>query len=738
MKFSLFKNIGTARNPEYFDPISYLEMIRDGEWYKLVTELRNIQDIEERKEFKDNMPTCCMSGEFSYRADNKLVTHSGILALDFDHVDNIAYIKQQLAKDKYVFSVYLSAGGDGLRLLLKIVPEKHKEAFKGACEYFWRNYEIAADINGSNVSKPYIVSFDPLVYINYGAVSEFNKYIKAPELRDVPDFIHTKEDFASIVKQIVASAINICESYEDYMKVGFAISESMGESGREYFYLVSQFSNKFNEQKAKKEYDGFLKSRGTNGKIHISSFYYLAKINGINIITEKSKKVIRTTRNAKKAGLNVESIIKNLKENQNIEGVEDLVNKVFHSPEKDQFTDDSTSIIEQFELFASDNYELRTNEISGYIEDNGTIMSDSDLNTMFCNAKRLISKLEYPLMKRILKSDFVPTYNPFFEFLDSDGIPVITPHTTKAQEKKFDSPILDELASCIDNDDPAYTNYFLRKWMVGIVSSMHKVHSPLILALLGPQLSGKTEFIRRLLPIEISSKYYAEDKFDKEKDSELLMCENILMLDDEHGSRTARDAAKLKSLTSKQFFYIRRPYGDHNEKILRIAVLAFTANRLDVLNDSTGNRRILPIFVRDIDKEKFNSINKRDLLLECFKLYKKGFDWQVRYDDLKLLNKDEERYSATVKERQLLEKYFMPYKGEGAVTLTTTEILVEIELMTKQKISMNVLGSELIRCGYEKKSVRNNKYGDCQKKWQVARINRDESAALNTFIDPPF
>ena len=102
------------------------------------------------------------------------------------------------------------------------------------------------------------------------------------------------------------------------------------------------------------------------------------------------------------------------------------------------------------------------------------------------------------------------------------------------------------------------------------------------------------------------------------------MTENLIIMDDELGGKSKQDNMKLKNITSKQYFSLRRPYGDHNESILRLAVLCGTSNQLEILSDATGNRRIIPIEVLNINKVLYNSIDKKELFMEAFKLYKKG------------------------------------------------------------------------------------------------------------------
>jgi len=722
MKVSLFENVGECRNPEILDLIDYLTDTRDGKWEDIVNICRNISDKESRDEYKRKMPTACLSGTFSYRNDASLVTHSEIIAMDLDEVDNLNSLKSQLKNDKYVFSVFMSTSGFGLRVLFKIEPNKHKEAFKGLCQYIFEKYGERPDTN-SSVSKPYVVSFDPDLYINpdYQNCPVFKKYVKETVIKNIPSYVHNDDDFENAYKQIVGRRINICESYEDWLKVGFGIAEAFGESGRHYFHGISEISDKYRYRVCNDQYTYCLKAKGSGGKINIKSFYYLAKINGVNIVSERTKDIVRTTKNAKKAGLSVKQISQNLKDKAGIEDVDDLIQRVFDADEKESFGDDDDSLLGTLEMFISNSYNLRFNEITGFFEDNGTPVNPTAMNSIFIAAKKILPKLDYPLMIRLLKSDFIEHYNPLMEFFGSDGIPVYLPPNPDKNPRKFESPLIDELAACIINDDPAFTVYFLRKWLVSIVSAAHGVHSPLLFCLLGKQGTGKTEFFRRLMPRDLQN-YYTQSKLDKGKDDEILMTEYLVIMDDELGGKSKADALKLKNITSTDFFSLRRPYGEHNEKIRRLAVLCGTSNYKAIMSDPTGNRRIIPCEVKDINKERFNDINKKDLFMEMFRLYKDGFDWRINPSDLKLLNQDEEKFSVIIKERELLYRYFAPGESER---MSTTDILVDIERLTGQKLNINILGSQLDDLGYIRKSTRIGAFKEkVRLMWCVDKIGR--------------
>ena len=726
MNISLFKDVSSVKNPQIINLVDYLYNIRDGKWQDIVIKCRNIKDKKERDSFKNTMPTACMSGEFSYRNNESILSHNGYIAIDIDYVNDITLAKRRLIKDRYVASVFSSVSGYGLRVIFRIEPQKHNIAFKSICQYIYNKYSINCDINGG-LSKPYIVSFDPDAYINpdFNDVPVFKDYIKETIVKNIPSYIHNSDDFINVYKQILGRRINICESYDDWIKVGFGISEEFGENGRLYFHELSRISDKYNYTNCDKQYTSCLKHSISSGqKINIRSFYYLAKINGINISSEKTKEIIRVTKRSKKAGLSISQISNNLKEKAGITDSDNFIERIYKSDEKGDFEDSEESIIETLELFISNNYNLKLNEVTGFFEDNGRVINSNAMNSIYISAKKILPKLDYNLMLRLLKSDFIASYNPFFEFFNSDGIPVVLNANPKEDDVKYESPLIDELSKCIITEEgkEEYTNFFLRKWLVSIVSAAHKVHSPLLLCLLGAQNTGKTEFFRRLMPEELKS-YYAESKLDKEKDDEILMCENLIIMDDELGGKSKSDAIKINNLTSKQYFSLRRPYAESNEKILRIAVLCGTSNYFSVLTDPTGNRRIIPVIVKDIDKERYNSINKKDLFMEMYQLYKQGFDWRITSKDLIMLNEDDERFSIVIKERELILKYFEPGDEDF---LSSTEVLVELELLTKQKLSINVIGRQLEDIGFTKKTVRYGAFNSKTKKaWCVNKINRD-------------
>lgn len=356
--------------------------------------------------------------------------------------------------------------------------------------------------------------------------------------------------------------------------------------------------------------------------------------------------------------------------------------------------------IDDLQNWIKDNFQLRRNEITRYIENKGRPMQQKDFNSVYLDAKRTFSKLNYDLLDRTINSNFTPTYNPIIDFIEDNK----HRRPDGTIDKLFDT-IRTDTGFGLDGNEvfPKYKNHFGKKWIVSIISSIYGNHSPLMFVLSGGlQGTGKTEWLRRLLPSELRA-YYAESKLDAGKDDEILMTQKLIIMDDEMGGKSKKDEKRLKELLSKQTFSLREPYGRNNVDLRRLAVLCGTTNDNEILSDPTGNRRIIPVNVLSIDHEAYNAIDKIDVLIEAYHLYKDDFEWRLTTDDVKNLNGNTSNFEQTSAERDLIIKYFkVPVTGieTGIEFMTATEIKASLESRCMQKLNATRLGLELKKTGF--------------------------------------
>jgi hypothetical protein len=185
MDITIFKDIKQTSQPFYRDVNLILDRIRDGASKDLVKKIRSEKEKDTRKILKAKLPAICFSGKFSKRADNALIEHSGLICLDFDEYKTkkeMLQEKQRLSKDKYVFSVFVSPSGNGLKVLVKIPPkvDNHKNYFLSLQKHFKSDN---FDKSCKNVSRVCYESFDPLIHIN--AVSSLWDKIEEQEFVEV-------------------------------------------------------------------------------------------------------------------------------------------------------------------------------------------------------------------------------------------------------------------------------------------------------------------------------------------------------------------------------------------------------------------------------------------------------------------------------------------------------------------------------------------------------------------------
>jgi hypothetical protein len=708
---SIYDNIKQSKGGKEIPVDIFLQYIQEGKWQDEVLAVRN------GKMAKVDLPYTTVSGKFSERKIAGLLQHSGLICVDIDDVEDPQELKALICPDRYVYAAFVSVGGKGLAVIFRINPDKHAEAFEGLQEYLYTQYRIILDPSCRDVSRARIVSYDPFLFLNEKA-DKFCQYPKKlpSAQKKIPDVVFVKSDFDAIVQEIVGRRMDITGDYHTWVRLAFGISDKFGEAGRGYFHQVSQFHPDYKPDLCDRQYSNCMKARRTG--ITIASFYFFAKQAGIRLFSEQTKLIIQSASFAKKGARTKESVIEYLEDAEGIspEVSTDIVNQVF---DNNITIDAGDSEVDDLELWLRQNYDLRRNTITRYIENRGKPLQAKDFNTVYINALKVFDKCSYELIDRLVNSDFTLDYNPLLDFFERNQ----DRQPTGAIQALFDT---------IDSDTglqgqefcPDYKLHFGRKWLVGLISSAHGKHSPLMLVLSGQQQNtGKTEWWRRLLPSELRG-YYGESKLDAGKDDEILMTQKWVIMDDEMGGKSKNEAKRLKELTSKQVFSLREPYGRNNVDLHRLAVLCGTSNDNELLNDPTGNRRIIPINVLGIDHASYNLIDKTDVLMEAYHLYKAGFNWELTRDDIKMLNDNTASFVEYSMEEELIQKYYeVPTEPKRSIVTyrTGTDIKIFLDMRSGQKLSKRKLCQELKKMGFTQVNRRMN---SVQRGWYYEVIEK--------------
>jgi hypothetical protein len=197
---TIFKSIRDTDTPFFRDVNKILERIKEGATKDIVKKIRAEKRKPERNELKKQLPAICFSGTFNKRADNSIVDHSGLICLDFDGYakqKELLQDKENFTKSKYVFSVFISPSGNGLKVLVKIPadPENHTNYFNSLEKHFNSPY---FDKTSKNLSRVCYESYDPLIHVNENSsiwdLIEEAQYTEVSKMKDAPTIPITDEN----------------------------------------------------------------------------------------------------------------------------------------------------------------------------------------------------------------------------------------------------------------------------------------------------------------------------------------------------------------------------------------------------------------------------------------------------------------------------------------------------------------------------------------------------------------
>ena len=168
---TIFKNIREIDTPFHISVQKALARIKNGDSKDLIQNIRSEKDKEQRNILKKRLPSICFSGKFSKRSDDAIQAHSGLICLDFDNYTTqkeVLQNKERLSKSRYVYSVFISPSGNGLKVLVRIPDDidNHQNYFHSLEKQFSSPH---FDKTSKNISRVCYESYDPQIYINENA-----------------------------------------------------------------------------------------------------------------------------------------------------------------------------------------------------------------------------------------------------------------------------------------------------------------------------------------------------------------------------------------------------------------------------------------------------------------------------------------------------------------------------------------------------------------------------------------
>lgn len=221
---TVFANASTTKEPHYITLPQAMERIKTGKSSAKISLLRTFKDKKTRDELKGKLPSYCFSGKFSQRNAKSLLIHSGIVAVDFDHLKNPVEFKEQIIKDKYIHFAFISPSGDGLKVGMRIPPsqDSHESSCRAITEYF---KDDKLD-EFTDVCRLCFESHDPDLY--YNPDSDVFEFVKEEEKKAIPkvEVQDVETDYDNIYENLKVWIDKKGEYYVDGNKHSFLVKLS--------------------------------------------------------------------------------------------------------------------------------------------------------------------------------------------------------------------------------------------------------------------------------------------------------------------------------------------------------------------------------------------------------------------------------------------------------------------------------------------------------------------------------
>ena len=128
--------------------------------------------------------------------------------------------------------------------------------------------------------------FDPLAWASQNNANTVNEPVKtdAPVQNPQPavaDIGNELEKAQAIANELVSRGANIADDYGDYLKLGFALANGLGEAGGDIYHRLCSQSSKYREGECEKKWQECL--RKNDGRTTIASFYKMAQDTGVDL-----------------------------------------------------------------------------------------------------------------------------------------------------------------------------------------------------------------------------------------------------------------------------------------------------------------------------------------------------------------------------------------------------------------------------------------------------------------------
>lgn len=363
-------------------------------------------------------------------------------------------------------------------------------------------------------------------------------------------------------------------------------------------------------------------------------------------------------------------------------------------PQKRYQTDSgSVTVFDKVIKYLNQKYQVRYNEIALEFEIRTENEDWDELNVNSLYIELIQSGINITLNKLeiLLKSHLIEKYNPIQNYY-------------KNLPKWNGENHIQKLANYITTTDNQSFQSHFEKWLTrAVLCSLKKgyVNKQCLVLFNTKQNSGKTSFLRFLIPAELE-KYYTED-IGIDKDGLIALCKSLIINIDELSVMSKIDVNTLKSFISKNTINARLPYDRKSSLMHRTASFCGSTNRSDFLTDETGSVRWQIFEVLEIDFNYSKEININQVWAQAYfnAFERKNYNPELTATDIAENEKRNEKYAQVSMEQELISAHFE--KSEKMEEfLTATDIMLAMNNALGLRLNNVKIGKALTSLKYQR------------------------------------
>ena len=282
----------SSHRSEIVRPVKLAQVLADfknGKYADMISRVRHVLLYDGEKAYriaKRDLPAIAFCGEFTGgHSKENLIRHNNLLVFDIDHLtnDEMLNVRMRLMSEMLIFAFWISPSGSGYKGLIRleyqnvkegaVLDDCYKKAFIDATLFFKNNLGIELDRSCSDFSRICYVCWDENLYVNEAAkkmsvdcetVIHKNEIVTRRKEERTKTMItafkpvnvagknkqHDRNMISSIIKYLSKRGLSITYTYDEWLRVGFAIASTFNyDLGVKYFLALSRLdSGKFDEE----------------------------------------------------------------------------------------------------------------------------------------------------------------------------------------------------------------------------------------------------------------------------------------------------------------------------------------------------------------------------------------------------------------------------------------------------------------------------------------------------------